>query len=114
MVAADSVVAFVVFEVVGSEAADSEEVSGEVSADRRVQAVISQIRIFTQIILALINRRRLHPLGRAGSGWMVMATMREDSGQAQALVALRILSPSLASRSWSATYVKSTFKPSFS
>jgi len=104
-VGADFVAAFVAFVVAGSEAADlEEEVSGEVSADRRVQAVISQIRIFTQIILALINRR-LHPLGQAGLGWMGMATMQEDSVQVVVLAVLHMQSLSPASRSWSAMYV---------
>jgi hypothetical protein len=105
-VGADFVAAFVAFVVAGSEAADlEEEVSGEVSADRRVQAVISQIRIFTQIILALINRR-LHPLGQAGSGWMGMATMQEDSVQVVVVLAvLHMQNLSPASRSWSAMYV---------
>jgi hypothetical protein len=108
-VVADFVAAFVAFVVAGSEAADSEEVSGEVSADRRVQAVISQIRIFTQIILALINRR-LHPLGQAGSGWMGMVTMQEGLEQAVALAVLHMQNLSPASRLWSAMYVNSFCK----
>jgi hypothetical protein len=88
----------------------SEEVSAEDLADRRVQAVISQIRIFTQIILALINRR-LHRLGLAGSGWMVMAIMREGSELVPVALVARTPSPSPVSRSWSATYVECSLKP---
>jgi hypothetical protein len=104
-VAGVSVVACEVSGVASEEV--SEEVSAEVLADRRVQqAVIFQIRIFTQIILALINRQ-LHQLGQAGSGWMATATMREDMERA-ALAALRTLNLNLVSKSWSAMYVEYT------
>lgn len=68
--------------------------------------MISQIRIFTQIILVLINRRP-HLLGPAGSGWMAMVITVEDLlGLGLALVLLLLmLSLSPANRSWSATYV---------
>jgi hypothetical protein len=109
-VVAACAVAFVAFVVADSGVADSEEASAEASADRRVQAVISQIRIFTQIILALISRRP-HLLGPVGSGWMVMAITQDLVREQAPALAPHMLNLSPASKSWSAMYVDHSYYP---
>jgi hypothetical protein len=86
----------------------SEEVSVVGLEDRRVQDVISLIRIFTPIILVLISRL----LRVEDCEWTVMAVEVGVVG-AMALVAVLLedtplvplmLRPNQASKSWSATY----------